>query len=206
MPIYTYPSDREKSLPSLPPYHPHTTAPPLHGPLYAASRSQRRDTLSPSPSPPPRSPRPREDPRKHTTSPYRHDAPFSDLRKHTPSPLGQDAPFTPFSGCVTYYERSTSSSTIEHTRQKHSVRHLLATWWLEGLSILVMAVALAAIVATLRVHEDEPLPEWKGVYGFLRNINALLSIYYTVFKGAMLLVVEEGKSAFPRLGECRILY
>lgn len=74
---------------------------------------------------------------------------------------------------------------------------VLRTWWLEGVCALVMAVCLVAIVLTLRLREGQPLPEWKQFYGIV-NINALLSVYYTIFKGCMLLVVEEGGSNCSR--------
>lgn len=86
-------------------------------------------------------------------------------------------------------------TTNKRSRSKPdgALYRLFRTWWLEGVSIVVMMLCLFAIVLTLRMHQDQPLPRWKRFSGLI-TINALLSVYYTIFKGAMLLVVEEGKS------------
>lgn len=100
-----------------------------------------------------------------------------------------------FGSYVAVHERSdTSSSTSRQPparRRKSSFQRLYTEWWLEILSLFTMALCLFAIVLTLRLHEDQPLPKWRKFSGLI-TINALLSVYYTVFKGAMLLVVGEG--------------
>ena len=66
---------------------------------------------------------------------------------------------------------------------------LLYTRWLVELLACVLAVlALAAIVITLGTHDGRPLPNWP----FDISVNALVSIFAVIFKGAILVPVAEG--------------
>lgn len=66
----------------------------------------------------------------------------------------------------------------------------ITNWWQEVTACLLSTVALLAIIATLRPHQDKPLPQWP----YLISINSLLSIYVTILKAAALLVIAEGLS------------
>ncbi|KAI1879841.1 hypothetical protein JX265_001462 [Neoarthrinium moseri] len=58
-------------------------------------------------------------------------------------------------------------------------------WVWELAALALICIALVALVVTLYPHQGKPLPEWP----FDISINALLSIYSLVFKGALLFVV-----------------
>lgn len=126
--------------------------------------------------------------------------PLPELPRMSTFPLSADAVQNKalFGGCVSIHEQTSydrggySSGDDEKTdcHRQGSFKYLLQIWWLEILSVFTMCLSLFAIVITLRLHQDEPLPQWP----FAISINALLSVYYTVFKGAMLLVISEGKS------------
>ena len=66
----------------------------------------------------------------------------------------------------------------------------LTNWWQELTACLLSVVALLAIIATLRPHQNKPLPQWP----YLVSVNSLLSIYVTILKAAVLLVIAEGLS------------
>jgi hypothetical protein len=64
-------------------------------------------------------------------------------------------------------------------------------WIVEVLSYIFALVALAAIVITLALHNNKPLPRWPS----LISINSLVSIFTAILKAAMLLPVAEGNQA-----------
>lgn len=167
----------EKALPSLP-----TNASP-YAPQHSSPLNARLSRTSSSPS-------------LHPDTDLKVKPPFHRLNTIPldPSCMQNKALF---GGCVTFYEKTLPdvSSTVHQRKERGAgnFRKVLRTWWLEGVCILVMAACLVAIVLTLRLHEGQPLPAWKQFYGIV-NINALLSVYYTIFKGCMLLVVEEGEA------------
>jgi hypothetical protein len=66
----------------------------------------------------------------------------------------------------------------------------LSLWWWEALCCIIALGALLAIVATIRVHESKPLPQWR--YGL--TVNAIISACAVVLKAAAGLVLAEGIS------------
>ena len=73
------------------------------------------------------------------------------------------------------------------TTSKEIVDSVLYGWKLEILSYLVAIVALAAIFITLIIHQGRPLPQWPH----LISINALISIFTSIFKAALIMPVGE---------------
>ncbi|KAK2608337.1 hypothetical protein N8I77_006955 [Diaporthe amygdali] len=60
-------------------------------------------------------------------------------------------------------------------------------WLWEALSITVAALALAAIVITLILHGDRPLPKWPtGI-----TINALISVFTAILKASLMMPIAE---------------
>jgi hypothetical protein len=77
-------------------------------------------------------------------------------------------------------------------RMKHESRDLGRHLWIaEILSYTLALVALAAIVITLALHNNKPLPQWPS----LISINSLVAIFTSILKAAMLLPVAEGNQA-----------
>jgi hypothetical protein len=68
-------------------------------------------------------------------------------------------------------------------------------WWPKLLCILAICLALLAIVLTLSLHQNKPLPQWP----FSISINALLSTYIVVSKSSMLLVLGSGEAKLRRI-------
>jgi hypothetical protein len=62
-------------------------------------------------------------------------------------------------------------------------------WLPEVTSVLLACIAFSAIVVTLAVHQNRPLPQWPG----LISINALIAIFTTIFKAALIMPVAEGE-------------
>ena len=78
----------------------------------------------------------------------------------------------------------------------------LRLWIFEILSLLLALAALAAIVITLELHHDRPLPRWPS----LISINSLISIFTTILKACLLLPVTESmqgyETSLTRLTPC----
>lgn len=62
------------------------------------------------------------------------------------------------------------------------------TWWLEVICCFLYISALIAIVATIKAHEERPLPRWP----YKLSINTLISVYMVILKATMLLVAAAG--------------
>ncbi|KAG6357754.1 hypothetical protein INS49_013633 [Diaporthe citri] len=60
-------------------------------------------------------------------------------------------------------------------------------WLWEILSITVAALALVAIVITLVLHRDHPLPKWPSAI----TINALIAVFTAVFKACLMMPIAE---------------
>lgn len=60
-------------------------------------------------------------------------------------------------------------------------------WFWETLSIVVAIVALAAMVITLVLHRDRPLPNWP----FAITINALVAVFSAILKACLVMPIAE---------------
>lgn len=69
-------------------------------------------------------------------------------------------------------------------------QHLDRYWLLEILSLLLATLAFAAIVITLGIHRDKPLPQWPS----LISINSLVAIFTAIMKATLMVPVVEGLS------------
>lgn len=68
------------------------------------------------------------------------------------------------------------------------LQHVLNLTWLpEVTSLIFSLVALIAIVMLLTIRRDKPQPDWPS----LLNINALIAIFTTILKAALLFSVSE---------------
>lgn len=63
-------------------------------------------------------------------------------------------------------------------------------WLMEMLSCLIAIAAFAAIVITLVIHQDRPLPQWPH----LITINTLIALFTSILKASMIMPVAEGIS------------
>lgn len=61
-------------------------------------------------------------------------------------------------------------------------------WLWEVLSIAVAALSLAAIVITLVLRRDRPLPKWPSAI----TINALVAVFTAIFKACLMMPIAEG--------------
>lgn len=64
-------------------------------------------------------------------------------------------------------------------------------WTTELLACLVALLAFTAIVMTLAIHDGQTLPDWP----FDISVNALVSIFAVILKGAMMIPVAQGMSS-----------
>ncbi|KAF2136006.1 uncharacterized protein K452DRAFT_345190 [Aplosporella prunicola CBS 121167] len=71
----------------------------------------------------------------------------------------------------------------------------LSMWTIEVLSFALAVIALMAILITLLIHDNQPLPQWPH----LISINSLIATFTAIFKACMLLPVVEGISQFKWL-------
>lgn len=69
--------------------------------------------------------------------------------------------------------------------QPHPGLSTLRPWFLEILNSFLLLIAVSAIVATLYIHDGQPLPQWP----FDITINAMLSIYAVVLKASMAFIL-----------------
>lgn len=63
-------------------------------------------------------------------------------------------------------------------------------WFMEIGSLAIAFIAFIAIIITLAMHQDRPLPHWPS----LISINTLVAIFTAIMKAAMLLPIAEGVS------------
>lgn len=76
-------------------------------------------------------------------------------------------------------------------KQPQSGKEKLGRIWLVELTSLILAfIAFAAIIITLILHQNRPLPKWPS----LISINTLISIFTAIMKASMLLPIAEGVS------------
>jgi hypothetical protein len=64
----------------------------------------------------------------------------------------------------------------------------LREWWMETSACFIVIASLCAIVGIVSYHNGQPLPDWK--HGF--TINSMISIFLTLMKSGMGLVVAQG--------------
>lgn len=62
-------------------------------------------------------------------------------------------------------------------------------WSAEVASLVVAALSFMAIALILSFHQDQPRPQWP----YHITVNALISVFTTIFKAALLVPVTEGK-------------
>lgn len=74
----------------------------------------------------------------------------------------------------------------QHPTQRENCIQRLWLW--ESLSIAVATLALTAIVTTLILRGDRPLPDWPSAI----TINALIAIFTAIFKACLLMLIAEG--------------
>jgi Protein of unknown function (DUF3176) len=61
-------------------------------------------------------------------------------------------------------------------------------WSVEIASCFLACAAFSAMVITVAIHQDEPLPQWPR----LISVNSLIAIFSALLKAAILLPVAEG--------------
>jgi hypothetical protein len=92
---------------------------------------------------------------------------------------------------------SISKTIPQREKGLNRARNALEYDWVAEYCCCVVALAsFAAIIITLRVHQNKPLPNWP----FSITINALVSLFATILKGALSMVLSEGMALIlPRL-------
>lgn len=131
-----------------------------------------------------------------------------DTELHNQSFDGPTPPSSP--GASTSYYSGTSQGRGEATRshptpdgqdqRQHEMHHpspeppnqsdkCIQTLWLwESLSIAVATLALTAIVITLVLRSDRPLPDWPSEI----TLNALIAVFTAIFKACLMVPITEG--------------
>jgi Protein of unknown function (DUF3176) len=87
---------------------------------------------------------------------------------------------------VTSHEKMQPESLSSKPNSDTLIRKI---WLTEILAAILALVAMAAIMITLGTHNGRPLPDWP----YQISINALVSIFSVIFKGAMMVPIAEGK-------------
>lgn len=64
-------------------------------------------------------------------------------------------------------------------------------WTAEICSCMIALISLIALVTTLLVHQDRPLPKWPSFI----TVNALVSIFTSVFRSGIGMALAEGESS-----------
>jgi hypothetical protein len=87
-------------------------------------------------------------------------------------------------------EKKHSNQNPMHARFGTSQLGFLKPWWTELIACVVVLLAIMALVLTLAIHQNQPLPNWP----FGISVNSLVSIFVVILKGGMLLILSEGSS------------
>jgi hypothetical protein len=86
-----------------------------------------------------------------------------------------------------------SNQNPTHTRFGTSQLSFLKPWWTEIIACVIVLLAITAIVLTLAIHQNQPLPNWP----FGISVNSLVSVFVVILKGGMLLILSEGSPPSP---------
>ena len=81
-----------------------------------------------------------------------------------------------------------SNQNPTHARFDMSQLGFLKPWWTEIIACVFVLLAIFAIVLTLVIHQNQPLPNWP----FGISVNSLVSVFVVILKGGMLLILSEG--------------
>jgi hypothetical protein len=87
-------------------------------------------------------------------------------------------------------EKKHPSQNPKHTRFGRSQLDFLKPWWMEISACVLVLLAIIAIVLTLAIHHNQPLPNWP----FGISVNSLVSVFVVILKGGMLLILGEGSA------------
>lgn len=91
----------------------------------------------------------------------------------------------------TFDDDSTCNSRRTTTSLAQSEKDDLSRIWLVEFASLTLAfVAFIAIIITLFIHQDRPLPKWPS----LLSINTLVSIFTNIMQAALILPISQGIS------------
>ena len=85
-------------------------------------------------------------------------------------------------------EKKHSNQNPTHARFGTSQLGFLKPWWTEIIACVLVLLAIIAIVLTLAIHQNQPLPNWP----FGISVNSLVSVFAVILKGGMLLILSEG--------------
>jgi len=85
-------------------------------------------------------------------------------------------------------EKKPSNQNPTHARFDTSRLGFLKPWWTEIIACVFVLLAIFAIVLTLVIHQNQPLPNWP----FGISVNSLVSVFAVILKGGMLLILSEG--------------
>ncbi|KAJ2892961.1 hypothetical protein MKZ38_009160 [Zalerion maritima] len=87
----------------------------------------------------------------------------------------------------TQRERNESREPLDNSGTTTRKQSMLAVWWKELASLLALLGSLAAVVATVRPAQGQPVPEWP----LNISINALVAVYIVILKIVMIYIVSE---------------
>jgi hypothetical protein len=85
-------------------------------------------------------------------------------------------------------DKKHSNQNPTHARFDMSQLGFLKPWWTEITACVLVLLAITAIVLTLAIHQNQPLPNWP----FGISVNSLVSVFVVILKGGMLLILSEG--------------
>jgi hypothetical protein len=85
-------------------------------------------------------------------------------------------------------EKKHSNQNPKHAQFGKSQLSFLKPWWMEIIACVLVLLALVAIVLTLAIRQNQPLPDWP----FGISVNSAVSVFVVILKGGMLLILGEG--------------
>lgn len=105
------------------------------------------------------------------------------------SPPASTAYYGEISGGLGEADRAHTTPDSQY-EQQYGVHYqsLQRLWLWESLSIAVATLAFTAIVTTLILRGDRPLPDWPSAI----TTNALIAIFTAIFKACLLMPIAEG--------------
>jgi hypothetical protein len=87
-------------------------------------------------------------------------------------------------------EKKHPNQNPKHTRFGTSQLDFLKPWWIEISACVLVLLAIIAIVLTLAIHHNQPLPNWP----FGVSVSSPVSVFVVILKGGMLLILGEGST------------
>lgn len=113
-------------------------------------------------------------------------------------PINSDSVKSPQSTAIQCTKLNESDDQPNKRSRKHDPVDVIKNaysyaWSIEIASCFLACAAFSAIVITVAIHQDKPLPQWPR----LISVNSLIAIFTALLKAAILMPVAEGLLRLP---------